>query len=56
MAEDKIDRAFKEIGHGDPKVILRDGGIVKIPAQEIRLPIRNGVQKIIVIPDSITNE
>ena len=53
---DKIDKALKRLNEADPKVVIRGGKIVKIPAQKIELPLKDGVQDIKVIPADITEE
>ena len=51
---EKIEAALKRLENAEPKVIIRGGKIVKIPAQKIELPLKDGVQEILVIPADIT--
>lgn len=52
----EIEDALKRINEGLLKVYLRGGKIVKIPAQEINCPLRNGVREVKKIEEDITEK
>ena len=41
----KIEKALKRIGHGEIKVILREGVITKIPRQKIEGRVIDGIRE-----------
>jgi hypothetical protein len=55
MAEEII-KALMRLENAEAKVNIRGGKIVKIPAQKIELPLRDGVQTILIIPADIVEK
>ncbi len=53
---DEIVKALKRIGEGLIQVYIRNGFVWKIPAQEIKLQPKDGVQEIKIIAEDITEE
>ena len=51
---DEISKALKRI-EGETKVYTRGGKTVKIFAQEIKSPLKDGVQIVYVIPNDIVD-
>ena len=50
---EKIEAALKRLENAEPKVVIRGGKVGKIPAQKIELPLKDGIQVILVIPADI---
>lgn len=53
---DEIQKALKRLEGAEVKVVVRAAEIVKIPVQEIRFPLKDGVQLVYVVPSDIINE
>ena len=53
---DEIQKALKRLEGAEVKVIIRGASICKIPAQEVLLPLKDGVQLSYKIPADITEE
>lgn len=51
--EDAIRQALKRLENCEIRVVIRGGEIVKIPKQEIKMGVRDGIQDIKVIHDDI---
>ena len=51
---DKIDKALKRLDSIPIQTVIRGGKVTKIPAQEVSLPCKDGVQTIIKVPEDIT--
>lgn len=52
--DDSIDKALKRLEGAEIRVFVRGGKICKIPAQEVKLPQKDGVISKFEIPADIT--
>ena len=43
IMENRIEKALKRLENAEPKLHMRGGKVVKIPAQEVKLPEKDGV-------------
>ena len=53
MDNKKIEKALKRLEGAEVRVIIRGGRVVKIPKQELELPLKDGVQDKKIIPADI---